>query len=129
MSDEIQAADAVETEKEELKKALRKEAIEVGLHVDKRWSVERLTEEIGRKHTEAAQIKAVTRAQAEIKTASAVDQVTARVLPMGNLKISRGIHIPGKGDLKFATGDTITTDRTIAEALQAKGFVEIQGAA
>jgi hypothetical protein len=128
MTDEptLEAIDAAAIEKEETRKALLKEAIEIGLKVDKRWSNDKLLEMIGNKRTEEAQVQAVTQAKAQIKSATATDTVSARVLPMGNGKISKGIHIPGKGDLTYNTGDTLTTERTLAEGLQNKGFVEIQ---
>ena len=128
MTDELAAAEAIEIEKEETRKALHKEAIEIGLKVDKRWGNDKLLEEIGRKHTELAQIKAVTNAQAEIKSATATDTVVCRILPLGHAKISKGIHIPGVGDLCYKTGDTMTAERSSAERLEKRGFVEIKNA-
>ena len=127
--DDQKTAEAIEQERDETRKALHKEAIEVGVKIDKRWSNERLLEEISRKHIELAQQKAVTNAQAELKTAAHTETVSARILPMGNNKISKGIHIPGKGDIKYQTGDTMNCERALAEGLQARGFVEIQNAA
>jgi len=131
MSEEInaQTVEAQETERQELRRQLEKEAIEVGLKVGKRWSDEKLIEEIGRKHIEIAQQTAVTNAKREIKSASDTDIVRVRILPMGNDKISRGVHIPGKGDLFYKAGDTMNVERQIAEVQQARGLVEIQNAA
>lgn len=56
-----------------------------------------------------------------------VGRVTVRVLKAGDNKISKGIHIPGVGDLKYKFGDLIPNmPRDAAESLEKLGRVEIQ---
>lgn len=52
-------------------------------------------------------------------------KVRVRVLKAGHDRISKGVHIPGMGDLKYAHGDEVTLPRGSAQALEDRGFVEI----
>lgn len=54
-----------------------------------------------------------------------VGRVEVRVLKAGDNKISKGIHIPGVGDLCYKQGDHLTLPRDAAKQLEARGFVEI----
>lgn len=54
-----------------------------------------------------------------------VGRVKVRVLKAGDNKISKGIHIPGVGDLCYKQGDEITLVRENAKQLEARGFLEI----
>lgn len=51
--------------------------------------------------------------------------VQARVLPMGDGKISMGIHVPGVGEAHYERGETFSVIETVALALEDRGFVEI----
>jgi hypothetical protein len=51
--------------------------------------------------------------------------VKVRVLKHGNGKISTGRHVPGQGDETFKFGDIAIIALDIAQALEARGFVEI----
>lgn len=124
--DELQTAEQAEAEKTGILKDLHKELIELGVKIDKRWGQERCLEEISRKQTELAQIAAVKSEEAKIAPRpDSVDEVMCRVLPMGNRKISKGVHRPGKGDFKWETGEKFKAERAIAEGLQARGLAEI----
>lgn len=53
-------------------------------------------------------------------------RVSMRVLPNGDNKISKGIHVPGVGDLRYRKGDVIEGALPEpAKQLEAKGYVEI----
>lgn len=52
--------------------------------------------------------------------------VKARVTKMGGDKISTGQHLPQLGDELYAFGEVIELQKSNAEALEARGFVEIQ---
>lgn len=53
-------------------------------------------------------------------------RATVRVLPKGDGKISKGIHVPGVGDLRYVKGDTFSVPLARAKALEEQGYVEIQ---
>lgn len=53
--------------------------------------------------------------------------VNVRVLPLGDGKISMGQHVGGVGEVYYARGEVISdVELPIAEALEARGFGEIQ---
>lgn len=52
--------------------------------------------------------------------------VSVRVLKLGADKISTGLHMAELGDEFFAQGEVFEIAKSIADALEAKGFVEIQ---
>jgi pyruvate/2-oxoglutarate dehydrogenase complex dihydrolipoamide acyltransferase (E2) component len=56
-----------------------------------------------------------------------VGRVEVRVLKKGDNKISKGIHVPGVGDLCYKTGDHLSVSRESAIQLEERGFVEIVG--
>lgn len=64
-----------------------------------------------------------------LKKEDAVEQkghVSMRVLKAGDGKISKGVHVPGVGDLKYKQGDVIDGAKAhLAAQLEDRGFVEI----
>lgn len=77
-----------------------------------------LNEELRKRAARQAAKEAVRMREPEI--------VTVRVLPLGADKISMGEHIAGIGELHYERGETFQVERSIAEALEARGFAEIQ---
>jgi hypothetical protein len=55
--------------------------------------------------------------------------VQVRVLPMGDGKISMGVHVPGVGEAHYERGEQFSLIETVAIALEDRGFVEILTAA
>jgi hypothetical protein len=51
--------------------------------------------------------------------------VSCRVLPLGDGAISAGRHVDGIGELTYERGETFAAAGDIAQALEARGFVEI----
>lgn len=51
--------------------------------------------------------------------------VKVRILPMGSGKLSRGVHIPSKGDSRFMYGETPDLEFSVAQENVARGYVEI----
>lgn len=54
------------------------------------------------------------------------EMVTVRITKKGDGKVSNGNHIATLGDEYFDTGETPMLPRDTAEALEERGFVEIQ---
>ena len=54
------------------------------------------------------------------------DRVNVRITKLGDGEVSTGEHIPGEGDLMHEKGDIVSMPRIIAEALELKGFAEIE---
>ena len=54
------------------------------------------------------------------------DRVMVRITKLGDGEVSTGEHIPGEGDLMHEKGDIVSMPRQIAEALEVRGFVEIE---
>lgn len=81
----------------------------------------RLDEEAAKKLKQRAARQAAT----EIKE-KVVDLVDIRILPLGDGKVSMGIHIAGVGDAHYEKGEIAKGWlRENAEALEARGFAEI----
>lgn len=57
--------------------------------------------------------------------AVAAGTARCRVLKNGDGKISKGVH-DLNGEHYYAKGDEFTTEKTIADNLEDRGFVEIQ---
>lgn len=55
-------------------------------------------------------------------------KVEIRVTKKGDGKLSKGIHVPGVGDLTHPQGAMLKMSKHIAEELEERGFVEIQDA-
>lgn len=72
--------------------------------------------------------RAARQAAKEAAKLAAPEIVKARVLPMGDGKISMGQHIAGIGEVHYERGEVFEVERQIAEALEARGYVEIQDA-
>lgn len=53
------------------------------------------------------------------------DIVECRVLHLGDGKISMGEHVSGVGEVHYEKGETFKAERSHAEWLQNKGYVEI----
>lgn len=119
----------IPTVEETERAALLQEAASLGLVIDKRRGNDAIREHIVRHRVAKAQAMAVVNAQEAIRAAEKPADVTVRITKLGHNRISRGIHIPGKGDLYFAWKETAVFERPVAEALEAKGFVEIDEAA
>lgn len=80
----------------------------------------------------AAQIDAVKRAAkqaAKVKEApQEIRRVKLRVLPMGDGKISMGVHVAGVGEAHYEKGEVIEhLEEPIAKALEQRGYGEIVG--
>lgn len=78
---------------------------------------------------EAARKRAARQAAVTNLEPEAVKVVTVRVLPMGDGKISMGKHAAGIGEAHYDKGETFSVAEDIADALEARGYVEIQGEA
>lgn len=75
---------------------------------------------------EALKKRAARQAAAKLQDdAPPPEMVECRVLPMGADRISMGIHIAGIGDAFYERGEKFTVERSIAEALEGRGYVEI----
>lgn len=114
---------------EDERRALLEQAARLGIARDLRPGLNNdgIRERISAKMAEQAAIQAVVEAQEQRRASKPVEpKVTIRVLPMGDRKISKGIHIPGEGDLKYAYGDMIVDmPLSIAKAHHANGYAEI----
>lgn len=70
--------------------------------------------------------RAARQAAAAIKDDVAPDLVDIRILPLGDGKVSMGVHIPGVGDAHYEKGEIAKGWlRENAEALEQRGFAEI----
>ncbi len=79
----------------------------------------------------AAEAKTPKQAAAELargeeQAVPTADEVLVRVLKMGDHKISMGVHVGGIGEAHHEKGDEFIISRDIAEALEERGYVEIQ---
>lgn len=57
--------------------------------------------------------------------AGPAEMVKVRILPMGSGKLSRGVHIPAKGDSTYMYGESAILELAVAQANVALGYVEI----
>jgi len=74
---------------------------------------------------EALKNRAARQAAIVAEKPEAIPIVQARVLPMGDGKISMGVHVPGVGEAHYERGETFSVIETVALALEDRGFVEI----
>ena len=74
---------------------------------------------------EALKNRAARQAAVVQATPENIPVVQARVLPMGDGKISMGVHVPGVGEAHYERGETFSIIETVAIALEDRGFVEI----
>ncbi len=124
----LQTAEEVEAAETAERNALMSELGKHGLTPPKRAGLERLRNMLANHLTAKAQSDEILRAQAAERAAKVKDIVACRVTKAGDQKISRGIHIPGRGDLRYSWKETFRTERSIADALEARNFVEIEDA-
>ena len=86
--------------------------------------------ELIQRHKDAKkQADAILAEQAKISAAIQKNEVMCRVTKKGDQKLSKGIHIPGKGDLRYGWKDELSIDRKAALELEERGYVEIEDAA
>lgn len=98
------------------------EAAKLGFNVNEP-DFERLTnEQILERITEAYGQRAKRLTQ---PAGGVVGRVKVRVLKKGHNKISKGVHVPGMGDLKYDHGAELTMARAAATQLEERGFVEV----
>ena len=75
---------------------------------------------------EALKLRAARQAMVNVRQAESIPTVKARVLPMGDGKVSTGYHAAPYGDAFFEKGEVIPdVPEDIAQALENKGYVEI----
>lgn len=75
---------------------------------------------------DAIRKRAARQAAAKLGEEAEVPKVAARVLPLGDGKVSMGLHIAGIGEAFYEKGETIPgVPEPIARDLEAKGYVEI----
>jgi hypothetical protein len=75
---------------------------------------------------EALRRRAARQAAAKLKDeAPPADLVQCRVLKHGDGKISMGVHIAGVGDAFYEYNETFPCERSSAEALEARQYVEV----
>jgi len=76
---------------------------------------------------QAEAVKRAARQAAKTQVApQQIKRVKARVLPMGDGKISMGVHIAGVGEAHYEKGEIIQDlEEPIAQALEARGYAEI----
>lgn len=55
-----------------------------------------------------------------------IEIVEVRVLPKGDGKVSMGIHVAGIGEAHYERGERFNIAKPIAEALEERGYVEIE---
>lgn len=70
--------------------------------------------------------KAARQAAKVAEEMQAPTMVECRVLKMGDGKVSTGQHVAGIGEVHYDKGEVFKVERSIAEALEARGFIEIQ---
>ena len=86
--------------------------------------------ELIQRHKDAKkQADEILREQAKITAAIPKNEVLCRVTKKGDQKLSKGVHVPGKGDLRYSWRDTVMIDRRAANELEERGYVEIEDAA
>lgn len=86
-------------------------------------ALEKMAEEEALKKRAARQ--RVAQAQGEVPPP---ELVMCRVLKNGDGKISMGQHVAGIGDAFYEKGEKFSVERPIAEALEDRGYVEIEDA-
>lgn len=113
-------------ERQSQRKQILEEAAKVGLNVNDqeflKLSDEAILEQIG-----AAQTARVRALQSNGGRAVEPGKVRGRVTLKGDGKISKGIHVPGVGDLTYKRNDIVPNlNRRSALELQDRGLIEIE---
>lgn len=126
----LQTAEEVEAVATAERTKLLTEAGSLGLTgFRKNISTAALGELIQRHKDAKVQADAILAEQAKITAAIPKNEVNCRVTKKGDQKISKGIHVPGKGDIRYGWKDTVMIDRKAALDLEERGYVEIEDAA
>lgn len=101
----------------------------IGHLVPPRANNDGIREMLGRHMAERAQKMASEEAASRLRAAGPVARfVEMRVLPLGDKKISTGIHVPGFGDEYFSRGDIIpNVPLDTARTHERNGYGEILG--
>jgi hypothetical protein len=101
----------------------------IGHLVPPRANNDGIREMLGRHMAERAQKMAAEEATSRLKAAGPVARfVQMRVLPLGDKKISTGIHVPGFGDEYFSRGDIVpNVPLETARTHERNGYGEILG--
>jgi hypothetical protein len=101
----------------------------IGHLVPPRANNDGIREMLGRHMAERAQKMAAEEAASRLKAAGPVARfVQMRVLPLGDKKISTGIHVPGFGDEYFSRGDIVpNVPLETARTHERNGYGEILG--
>ena len=111
------------------KKMLMERCMQVGIAhlIPARANPNAIRDILGRHMAERAQKQATEEATARLRAKGPVEEFVAlRVLPLGDKKISNGIHIPGFGDETYQYGDIIAeVPLATAKAHVANGYGEI----
>ena len=124
-----QMAEEVEIAKAEERKALLAELAHHGLTAPRKKASNEALREMLTNHVAAkAQADEIIKAQKAAEAVREKDMVTCTVTKAGDQKLSRGIHIPGKGDLRYSWREKISVERSVAEGLEARHYVEIDDA-
>ena len=124
----LQTAEEVEAAQTAERNALLAELGKYGLSPHKRSGIPKLREMLTNHLAAKAQSDEIIKAQAAANAVRVKDVVRVRVTKAGDQKVSRGIHIPGKGDLRYSWKEVFSTERSIAAELEARNFVEIEDA-
>lgn len=111
------------------RKMLMDRCMQVGIAhlIPARANCDSIRDILGRHMAEKAQKAAAEEAAARIKAKGPAEQfVKMRVLPLGDKRISRGIHVPGFGDEMYERGDIIeNVPLATAKTHEANGMGEI----
>lgn len=101
----------------------------IGHLVPPRANNDGIREMLGRHMAEKAQKMAAEEAASRLKARGPVARfVQMRVLPLGDKKISTGIHVPGFGDEYFSRGDIVdSVPLETAKVHERNGYGEILG--
>jgi hypothetical protein len=125
----LETADEVEAVSTAERNKLLAEAGALGLTgFRKNVSTAALGELIQRHKDAKKQADAILAEQAKISAAIPKNEVLCRITKKGDQKLSKGIHIPGKGDLRYGWKDEVSIDRKAAHDLEERGYVEIEDA-
>ena len=125
----LQTAEEVDTANAAKRAQLMAKAGALGLTgFRKNISLEGLEEAIQRHLDAKKQADEILAEQAKITAAIPKNEVKCRITKKGDQKLSKGIHVPGKGDLRYSWKDEVNIDRKAAMELEERGFVEIEDA-
>lgn len=112
-------------ERQSQRRQILEEAAKVGLDVNDKDLLSKPDEDI-LELIGIAQTSRMRALQTNSGRAVAPGKVRGRVLPKGDGKISKGIHVPGVGDLRYKHGDIVPNlERRAAKELEDRGFIEI----